>query len=130
MKEQFIPYELAIKLKELGFDEICFKYYACKDCLLPYRLFRNNSDKIQKENFQCTAPLWQQAFDWFRKKGYECSVINKNKDNGKFYGGYIKHNEDEWSKSIGSNYVTFEEARLACIEKLIEIVQSSISNQP
>ena len=27
MKEQFVPYELAAKLKELGFDEACLAFY-------------------------------------------------------------------------------------------------------
>ena len=27
MKEQFVTYEIALKLKELGFDEDCFGYY-------------------------------------------------------------------------------------------------------
>ena len=27
MKEQFVPYEQALKLKELGFDEECFTYF-------------------------------------------------------------------------------------------------------
>ena len=28
MKEQFVTYEIALKLKELGFDEKCFGYYT------------------------------------------------------------------------------------------------------
>ena len=28
MKEQFVTYEIALKLKELGFDEECFGYYT------------------------------------------------------------------------------------------------------
>ena len=27
MKEQFVTYEIALKLKELGFDEPCIAYY-------------------------------------------------------------------------------------------------------
>ena len=27
MKEQFVTYEIALKLKELGFDKPCFGYY-------------------------------------------------------------------------------------------------------
>ena len=28
MEKEFVPYELAVKLKELGFDEECFGYYT------------------------------------------------------------------------------------------------------
>lgn len=27
MEEQFVPYEIALKLKKKGFDEPCFRYY-------------------------------------------------------------------------------------------------------
>ena len=30
MKDQFAPYEIAKKLKELGFDEECYEYYTTK----------------------------------------------------------------------------------------------------
>ena len=30
MKDQFVTYEIALKLKELGFDEECFAYYLDK----------------------------------------------------------------------------------------------------
>lgn len=62
MKEQFVTYEIALKLKELGFDEPCFGWYS-------YEEF--NPLRIQKcETYlgieSCTkAPLWQQAIDWF-----------------------------------------------------------------
>ena len=31
MNKEFIPYEQALALKELGFDEPCFGYYNIKD---------------------------------------------------------------------------------------------------
>ena len=31
MDKEFFPYEEALALKELGFDEPCFGYYLCKN---------------------------------------------------------------------------------------------------
>lgn len=63
MKKLFIPYELALKLKELGFDEECLGWF-----------YKDNSDrgKVQIRPFSSEygikAPLWQQAFDFFLEK--------------------------------------------------------------
>lgn len=39
MKEQFVTYEIALKLKELGFDEKCFYYFNVKlEKLFPVRV--------------------------------------------------------------------------------------------
>lgn len=45
MIDNFLPYQQALDLKELGFDEECFDYYD-----------------------QVPAPLYQQAFKFFRDK--------------------------------------------------------------
>ena len=63
MKKQFVTYEIALKLKELGFDEECLGYYTInnKGLLYPY----NKSKYINRKDFLCVAPLWQQVTDWF-----------------------------------------------------------------
>lgn len=75
MKEQFVPYEIALKLKEKGFDEFCIsKYeenYLCQDegfdvCLDDTWL---TNTKFNRSNPKyCTAPLWQQVIDWLESK--------------------------------------------------------------
>lgn len=62
MKEQFVTYEIALKLKELGFDEECLGIYLNKE-------FRIAHFKHQIEaNIGVSAPLWQQAQDFLREK--------------------------------------------------------------
>lgn len=78
MKEQFLPYELSLKLKELGFNERCIASYLNKSYSLDYiknevlyidERFANSQDQIYNgEKIICLAPLWQQAFDWLRDK--------------------------------------------------------------
>lgn len=63
MKKQFVTYEIALKLKELGFDERCLALYKSIDKCLEYRkhYYRNKSLPYNKYS----APLWQQVIDWF-----------------------------------------------------------------
>jgi len=112
MEKYFILYEEAIALKELGFDEPCLGFFA-KDKLL----LRDSFHLCGKTHL---AILYQQAFRWFREKGIDFSIMEKYKDLGKFYGGYIKIDRDSVAKSFGSNFRTYEEAELACLRKLIE----------
>lgn len=70
LQKQFLPYNLAIKLKELGFDEECiFQYY--KD--------GSGLEKLQTSefnpNYHIGAPLWQQAFEFFMEKHYFVNIV-------------------------------------------------------
>ncbi len=86
MQKQFVTYEIALKLKELGFDEQCFGYYYIdKTFATTYNidmynpLLNSNIKEQQKHSFEleimCVAPLWQQVIPFINKtllnKGYE-----------------------------------------------------------
>ena len=44
MKREFVPYEQALELKELGFDEPCLSFYDCKGTQQIYfNSYRNGS---------------------------------------------------------------------------------------
>ena len=59
MKNPFIPYEMSVKLKELGFNEKCFDVYSDVKSV---GMFRNSPrDRTPKI-------LWQQAFDFLIKR--------------------------------------------------------------
>lgn len=62
MKDQFVPYELAVKLKELGFDEPCFGAWLRNPSILNFGNYP--SQEIANIESGILAPLWQQAFDW------------------------------------------------------------------
>ena len=55
----FVPYELALKLKEKGFDEPCFGSYIQQ--VLHYKLPEKHTVLLQ-------APLYQQVIDWLFNK--------------------------------------------------------------
>ena len=70
MKNLFVSYEIAILLKEKGFNEPCFAWYYLPEGNLmglgsqEALKFKN---KGSKKHF-CSAPLYQQVVDWFREK--------------------------------------------------------------
>jgi len=121
MEEHFVTYEQALALKELGFDEPCFGCFT-KSGELSYDFSDN---KGEGHYFQdCTAPLKSQVFKWFRYKGFDFAIMEKYKDKGKFYGGYLNKPNELFPHSFGSNFKTYEEAELACIDTLIEIIKT------
>ena len=82
MQKLFVPYELALKLKEKGFEEECFARYNGGEFQLTkhqnwnlypnvYRLdIPNTKVGLIKSGTPViiSAPLYQQVVDWFREK--------------------------------------------------------------
>jgi hypothetical protein len=122
MKE-FIPYEQAIELKELGFDEPCFKYWV--QTYNDTHVWMDVHDKALNDD-DCKAPLYQQAFRWFREKyKFNHSIIfHKHPFGTDDYQYLILLDEDEF---VETGFNTYEEAELVCLKKLIEIVKEKIS---
>jgi hypothetical protein len=129
MDKEFIPYEQALELKELGFDEGCIATYQKLPMLMPVlSLGEKNKDFYKcirvplKYNIQ--APLYQQAFRWFREKeGYHIDLFV---DDDKTFGFCITYftYTARVDNPIQRGFNTYEEAELACLKKLIEIVKT------
>ena len=123
MEKEFIPYEQALELKELGFDEPCFAVYIDKTLIMEDDwLYSTNQDTfIESSNF--TAPLYQQAFRFFREKHKSTIHIYQYQDT-KRWDFDIYDNIPEEIDFGNPSYDTYEEAELACLKKLIEIVKN------
>jgi len=111
MNKEFIPYEQALELKELGFDEDCFQFYMHSNLLTSNLVHLNHID----EDLFAKAPLYQQAFRWFREKHNLIMYIQR-------------HSNNKYLACMGIQVEilcdTYEEGELACLKKLIEIVSS------
>lgn len=68
MKEQFVTYDIALKLKELGFNEKCLGFYGggFKSAEKSFELNNNDDATRFRQNNGLKAPLWQQAIDWLK----------------------------------------------------------------
>lgn len=131
IEKQFVPYTLALKLKELGFDEECLGRYGMnsKKLFLDAKLtFKNSADLYSDiPNDWCNdfvaAPLWQQAFEWMSEK-HEL-VVDWNHSQYDNAGSYISVNikNIHLEETIVGVYKSYEEAQEECLTKLIKIVQ-------
>ena len=124
MNKEFIPYEQALELKELGFDEDVIAYWEKNSLLKPIPMsdFINSFpvNDYPKADW-IAAPLYQQAFRWFREKySINSWIINAEDNNNAFKPFFRGNNIDE---HLVDFYNTYEEAELACLIKLIEIVK-------
>jgi hypothetical protein len=107
MNKEFIPYEQALELKKLGFEEPCFGLYAPPSKTVFLRHYGLLSAKEQ-----ILAPLYQQAFRWFREKhNLHCNID---------LWGYCIFDDNGTEKT---GFETYEQSQLECLEKLIEIVK-------
>jgi len=115
IRKDFITYELALELKQLGFDEPCFAWYdsARQDILNYYHA--NNSDGWLVGN-NCSAPTYSQAFRWFREKYNLCANVARYEDEEE--NNFLYYIDDD---DIEEEFNTYEEAELACLRRLIEI---------
>ena len=120
MESLFCPYELALELKELGFNEgVLAQYrvdgYLCwgkDDCSLGSDI----SDEDYKNNcfpeFGCRAPLYQQGINFLLNKlnGHYCITFYKDET------GYITDNRVDYLEYDFENFTE-------CLKKLINIIK-------
>lgn len=150
MNKEFIPYEEALALKKLGFDELCIASYDDEgqfkdpfDYISDDGGYLTNSSLMDPNNFNAysnprllkeyldkpftAAPLYQQAFRWFREKYMLKGDVNHADSNGSNKITIWKWNYDNnvgaWERlTIIGTYTTYEKAELECLKQLIKIV--------
>ena len=98
MDKEFVTYEQALALKELGFE---------------YEKFYNYTSPMTN-----LAPLKQQVFRWFREQMFLIDFSSHDVDTYEFFIRWKSN------KSVLSDiYNTYEKAENACIDKLIELAK-------
>lgn len=148
MEKEFVPYEVALRLKAIGFAESsCFGYWEIAE----KERIRINEYSIGNWNNhpnRASAPLYQQAFRWFRDNYNLHSVASFDKfidedndvelDNPYFTYYYsineLWDNTKDYNKFVrgfmnvasSRDIMSQEEAELACLNKLIEIVEKKL----
>jgi hypothetical protein len=140
MKNEFVSYEIALELKELGFDEPCICGYN------DYHLLRSkisssfDGDFVkwdEKYDKDLKAPIYQQVFRWLREQLNWQSLIETTNDQHSHRLGYnyfIWNNiTGEMHHSMPKNrpsgdwcYKTYEEAQKECIMDLISIIKIQV----
>lgn len=122
-KEDFVPFELAKKLKEKGFPQRAFGSY---DMVGPTYF---SDGRFYKDGCICntdeayTAPTISQVLKWLReKKKLHIEIYTMGKRPIKWCHTIteLKHSGEAKGWTSGQNGTTYEEAALAGIEYVIE----------
>ena len=148
MKEQFVTYEIALKLKELGFNEKCLASYYTDDernydkgdiydcrrklsSSIDFDPFKEEFDNFyinSNETYYVSAPLWQQVIDWFKEKHNMYIEIT--------YEGGLQKDTSLYSFQIWSNQTSnksdkmnYFKAREQAILKAIELILNKTHNE-
>ena len=119
MENEFIPYDQALALKVQGFDEPCLAWYEVGGSSL-----RPNATKVTLSTAQTNsnsemvaAPLYQQAFRWFRKHELYQEILVDTTT----YPKYTYRIVNSFGTMIIAEhlYKTYEEAEFECLKYLI-----------
>lgn len=127
LKAQFVPYEDAIMLKNLGFDELCFGYYVTVD--------EESADLyLGQHPTRLKAPTYQQACDWIEKTfDLYCPGITRNlftpTNTYSYCYNNLYHKED--IVLIGDRHKSREGAQLEMLRKLLSLaLRKSLGIEP
>jgi len=130
MENQFIKYDQALELKELGFDETCIMayYHLLSEDKKDKLFMRYNDNKTNSDN-AISAPLYQQAFKFFRENHNLLGNVYSNAS------GWLWeiHDNIGGTHRFGSEYsgdceesgmfTSFDKAEQSCLIKLIQIIK-------
>ena len=123
MNKEFVPYEESLELKELGFDEECLKYWNDFGKTSTYMRFQLLNDIDDWCQDYIKAPLYSQAFRWFREK-YNLYQFVHYHSRPEYTFAIYNDIEMNWTLHEKVSFNTYEEAELACLKKLIEIIKN------
>jgi hypothetical protein len=138
MNKEFIPYELALELKQLKFDdEECFgRFYTKPRCKMfsvdengrhylikniPKKLYTLGEHFVLNDGNVIIVPTYSQAFRWFREKYDLNNFIYHYAEDDILHIINFAYNIN--NNIFESDFKLYEEAELACLRKLIEIVK-------
>ena len=131
MDKEFVSYEQAVALKELGYDDTPWFGNQAS-------LYDVNSEHTMYTNYgvmysglsdgYIPAPLKQQVFRWFREKYNMLACVYSNASGFLFeyhdaIGGTHRYDSEITGPNDGGTWDTYEEAETACIDKLIELAK-------
>jgi hypothetical protein len=141
MEKEFVPYELALRMKQLGFNENCYRVgnpngAICWRFMDVAGVEGVGIDDILQVEFDerwVEIPTYSQAFRWFREKQDIEGFVHKSIEGNYYFVikrlGNNESNIYEFTKTVPKNFNTYEEAELTCLEKLIEIVEFKLNKK-
>ena len=129
MNREFIPYEQALELKELGYNLDSYSWWVAP--VSTPSLLNNKGTKEPLLTFlnytnHLSAPSYHQAFRWFRERYglYADLFVDDDRTFGFCVSSFAEEDRCRLDKPIKRQFSTYEESELECIKFLIEIVRN------
>lgn len=111
--EDLVPFEIAKKLKEKGFDCSCIGHYVNNQLYIAHYLNAFHSDKDESLD----APTISQVLKWLRDQEISVEPLSAPYNDWKCY---IKNKGEIVTMISGDKYRTYEQAALAGIEEVLD----------
>ena len=115
MKEDYVSFELAKKLKEKGFLYITEIVYFKDGSICVY----TGRDKTLDSDL-FARPTIAQVLKWLRGKQIMVEIPISLMDNGVWHFGFRIQTKDFYERSWNCDYKSWEQAALACIEYVLD----------
>jgi hypothetical protein len=140
IKKEFIPYELALRLKTLGYNEPCMVYFEqgvlkrFEPNFLDVHILNSDfNNRLEGHHLSsCSAPTYQSAFKWFRERDFHTTIesyhcLGKDKPFGLGIDQKVNGIWDYIDYSGDGDFDTYEEAQIKAIESILEIMEKKTS---
>jgi len=123
--KDFIPSKEALELKQLGFDEPCFRFQNNISHTIEEKGWLNWNEV---EQF-VSLPLFSQAFRFFREKYDMLANVYSNASGFLFEwhdttGGTHRYDAGFDGPNDSGCWDTYEDAEIACLRELIKIAKT------
>lgn len=133
MKNLFVPYELAFKLSEKGFNDKCIGFFRDERLIFPVI---TGDHLVDNEFFKglplmIAAPLFEQVINWFRIRHNIYIAVLPYREDSELCWYYIIVEDDEQLSDIllnegdlnaSSNYKNYEDALLEGIKAGLNLI--------
>ncbi len=131
MIKEIVPYEESLALSQIGFVQSC--WHAYHDLTWPSKEDKHKLETVHNltsymESYAhqyinpVLAPTYSQAFRWFREQYQLYAWVKVEYEYGGITPTYYITGKRQ-GDIAGGPFNTYEEAELACLRKLIEIVK-------
>lgn len=127
MQKLFVSYPIALKFRELGFEEPCFGFYPFSD--KPARLSKHlySNDLTQHgDAIPIAAPLYQQVQDWFRDNhNIQVDASSHTVNQNKKWRDYIAYvNGKPMNDARDEEYQDYYKALTKAIEEALKLIEN------
>lgn len=122
ISDLFVPFELAVKLKEKEFTEPCLGWFPNSDTKKVE--FTPNVRWVHSEGGgNIPAPIFEQVFDWLDKTHKIRISLGTAKTSGKYRFDILQFTEDKWQGDYNlTSFYDSRERNIKAIETALQLI--------